>query len=111
MRHQMLGLLAVGCFGLLVSGQTTVFVPTVPCVGAGCNITTEPPTSTTTEQSTTLQRTVVFVKKETLDGQDLFIRGGISDTVRPICVNAPNVAETDPCAISIQVLLDVKIVK
>ena len=95
------------CFWLFTSAQTTIYVPTAPCVGVGCSMTTEPPTgiySTTTESSTSLQRTEVFVQTETKDGEDVFIRGGISNTVRPGCVGAPN-AETDPCAISIQVNL------
>ena len=38
---------------------------------------TEPPITSGTE------RTVVLIRKETQDGQDLFIRGGIDATQRP----------------------------
>jgi hypothetical protein len=46
---------------------------------------------------------VVFLFKFTAIGQDMFIRGGIDETVvRPICQGDQD-AETSECAISIQV--------
>lgn len=48
-----------------------------------------------------MQRTVVFINKQTLVGQDLFIRGGIDQIIRPGCEIED--AETSPCAISISV--------
>ena len=30
-----------------------------------------------------VQRTVIFVQKQTNDGQDLFVRGGVDGSVRP----------------------------
>ncbi|XP_050716482.1 alpha-amylase-like [Eriocheir sinensis] len=47
-------------------------------------------------RAASLNRTVVFLFKETESGQDLFIRGGIDSAQRPGCTDD---AETDPCAI------------
>ncbi|EFX66440.1 hypothetical protein DAPPUDRAFT_229423 [Daphnia pulex] len=59
-------------------------------------------TSTTTPSPGTKIRTVVFIYKATVDGQDLFIRGGIDQNiVRPICQDDQD-AESSTCAISIQ---------
>lgn len=68
--------------------------------------TTPPPSSTTTLAPTTtrdptdpmLQRTVVFFFVETVPGQDVFIRGGISHFQRPGCTED---AETSACAVYI----------
>ncbi|KAK8732749.1 hypothetical protein OTU49_006906 [Cherax quadricarinatus] len=82
------------------------------CVGCDCS---EPPIVTATPQpdqttpTTThgptepsytegVHRTVVFIYKQTNEGQDLFIRGGIDGSQRPGCTQD---AETDPCAIDI----------
>ncbi|KAF2352490.1 hypothetical protein FHG87_016755, partial [Trinorchestia longiramus] len=64
--------------------------------------TPEPTTPGPTEPSITdgVHRTVIFVFKQTNDGQDLFIRGGIDGSVRPDCTDD---VTTDPCAIDITV--------
>jgi alpha-amylase len=64
--------------------------------------TPEPTTPGPTEPSITdgIHRTVIFVYKQTNDGQDLFIRGGIDASVRPGCTDD---VSTDPCAIDIAV--------
>lgn len=50
-------------------------------------------------QATDFQRTVVFVYAPTAPGENVFLRGGVSSTVRPNCVGT---AADDPCAISIR---------
>jgi len=45
-------------------------------------------------------RTLVFIEKKTDPGQDLFIRGGISNEQRPGCTND---ARTSECAIDIRI--------
>ncbi|XP_068220186.1 alpha-amylase-like [Palaemon carinicauda] len=47
-------------------------------------------------------RTVILIHKETIPGQDLFLRGGIDREHRPGCTD---VAETDACAIGIRIHL------
>lgn len=74
------------------------------CVGCGGGGGTPGPIVTTTAGPTPppmtgIQRTVVFVKKQTSPGQDLFIRGGIDSTVRPGC--SQDITST--CAIDFQV--------
>lgn len=61
------------------------------------------PTTTgpTLPPMTGTQRTVVFVKKQTAPGQDLFIRGGIDSTIRPGCTQDI----TSTCAIDFAVLI------
>ncbi|XP_046634592.1 alpha-amylase-like isoform X2 [Daphnia pulicaria] len=83
-----------------VSGQGGI--PTVPCYGQDCSVTQSTTESSTTPSPGTNQRTVVFIYKSTTPGQDMFIRGGIDNTVRPICQDDVN-AETSDCAISIEV--------
>ena len=77
--------------------STTIYVPTVPCVGAGCSVTTTP--TTTTARPPSGNRTVIFIQKQTNPGQDMFIRGGIDHTQRPGCVED---AATSACAIGIE---------
>ncbi|KAL7644676.1 UNVERIFIED_CONTAM: hypothetical protein RMT77_004217 [Armadillidium vulgare] len=57
-----------------------------------------PPPVTVPAYTDGTRRTVVFVHIETIEGQDLFIRGGIDSSVRSDCTED---AETDPCAIPI----------
>lgn len=74
------------------------------CVGCGGGSGTPGPIYSTSQGPTPppltgIQRTAVFIKKQTNPGQDLFIRGGIDSTVRPGCVEDI----TSPCAIDFQV--------
>jgi alpha-amylase len=71
------------------------------CGGGGGTPGPTIPTTTgpTPPHMTGVQRTVVFVKKQTAPGQDLFIRGGIDSTVRPGCTQDI----TSTCAIDFQV--------
>ncbi|XP_046454250.1 alpha-amylase-like isoform X3 [Daphnia pulex] len=70
------------------------------CGGGGGTPGPTIPTTTgpTPPPMTGVQRTVVFVKKQTAPGQDLFIRGGIDSTVRPGCTQDI----TSTCAIDFQ---------
>lgn len=64
--------------------------------------TPTPPSSTTTTTVTPpsgYQRTVVLLYKQTEVGQDLFVRGGLDESVRPGCSADP---ETSTCAISME---------
>ncbi|KAK8405762.1 hypothetical protein O3P69_001926 [Scylla paramamosain] len=112
----------VSCQSVTVGGDGTAHVSITNeeepvfaiCQGCDC---TEPPvvtatpepdrttTTTTTTQGPTepsitdgIHRTVIFMFKQTNDGQDLFVRGGIDSAQRPGCTED---AETDPCAIDI----------
>ena len=64
------------------------------------------PLSGPTTQGTTVtpmpgsHRTVIFVKKQTNPGQDLFMRGGIDVSLRPEC----NGEASSACTIPIKVL-------
>jgi alpha-amylase len=73
------------------------------CGGGGGTPGPTIPTTTgpTLPPMTGVQRTVVFVKKQTAPGQDLFIRGGIDSTVRPGCTQDI----TSTCAIDFQVYM------
>lgn len=74
----------------------------------GPGLTTTPssggPTTTTSPGGCTppagTSRTVIFIQKMTAPGQDMFIRGGIDDLVRPGCTQD---AATSKCAIPISV--------
>ncbi|CAL4138325.1 unnamed protein product, partial [Meganyctiphanes norvegica] len=82
------------------------------CVGCDCSappVVTATPGPDHTLPTTTpgptqppftdgIHRTVVFIKKQTNGGQDLFVRGGIDASQRPGCTDDVN---TDPCAIDI----------
>lgn len=82
------------------------------CVGCDCSappIVTATPGPDHTLPTTTsgptqppivdgIHRTVVFIKKQTNEGQDLFVRGGIDGSERPGCTDD---VSTDPCAIGI----------
>ncbi|XP_047486576.1 alpha-amylase-like [Penaeus chinensis] len=112
----------VSCQDVTVNGDGSVHISITNeeepvfaiCVGCDCS---EPPvvtatpgpdqttTTTTTTQGPTepsitegIHRTVVFIQKQTNDGQDLFVRGGIDAGQRPGCTND---VSTDPCAIDI----------
>ena len=72
-------------------------------VGGGSGGGTPGPTTTpgpTPPPMTGVQRTVIFIKKQTNAGQDLFVRGGIDATQRPGCTNDV----TSTCAIDFTVL-------
>ncbi|KAK3852672.1 hypothetical protein Pcinc_040753 [Petrolisthes cinctipes] len=100
----------VSCQSVTVNGDGTALVSITNeeepvfaiCEGCDCS---EPPTvtatpdpdrtttTTTTTQGPTLppitegiHRTVVFIQKQTNDGQDLFVRGGIDGAQRPGCL-------------------------
>lgn len=87
------------------------------CVGCDSDSPTPPPVDPTTQGPTTKgpthgpttkgttqtpmpgsHRTVIFIKKQTMPGQDLFIRGGFDQTIRPECAT-----DSSSCAISIKV--------
>lgn len=62
------------------------------CLGCGTGSGTRPPTVPTTTGPTLpplegVQRTIVFIQKQTNTGQDLFVRGGIDATKRPPCTD------------------------
>jgi hypothetical protein len=91
----------------MVTTTTTTPTTTTPTTTTPTTTTPTTTTPTTTTPTTTPQspvlRTVIFIFKVTQVGQDMFIRGGIDDTiVRPICQDDVN-AETSACAVSIQV--------
>nr|QJE50400.1 alpha amylase-related protein [Diaphanosoma celebensis] len=80
------------CVGCSADGWPTAGpgATTTPGSGGGSTVTSPPGTS----------RTVVFIQKQTTPGQDMFIRGGIDDLVRPGCTQD---AATSNCAIPIAV--------
>ncbi|PIO75704.1 hypothetical protein TELCIR_02241 [Teladorsagia circumcincta] len=57
-----------------------------------------PPTPST---PTGYQKTIIFIKKDTYQGQNIFIRGGISHANKDVCSPGPNQQANDPCAIPI----------
>ncbi|CAG0900963.1 unnamed protein product [Darwinula stevensoni] len=63
-------------------------------------MSTQPTTPGPTEPPITdgIHRTVVFIHKQTTDGQDMFATGGVGPDQRPGCTED---AETSECAISI----------
>ncbi|XP_064112997.1 alpha-amylase-like isoform X2 [Macrobrachium nipponense] len=116
----------VSCQSVTVNGDGTVEISITNedepvfaiCVGCDCSEppivtatpgpdhTTEPTTfSSTTEGPTVppivdgIHRTVIFMHKQTIDGQDLFVRGGIGENQRPGCTDD---VSTDPCAIDME---------
>jgi len=70
--------------------------PTTPGGSGGETTTTGSPGGCTPPAGTS--RTVIFIKKTTAPGQDLFIRGGIDTKVRPTCTQNDATSE---CAIPI----------
>ncbi|XP_012937880.2 alpha-amylase [Aplysia californica] len=70
----------------------------------GVNITTEAPSSTS-QPSTggKYVRTIIMMEKQTMPGQDVFIRGGIDHAHRTGCTHDPT---TSACAIPIKHLAD-----
>ncbi|KHJ80130.1 hypothetical protein OESDEN_20203, partial [Oesophagostomum dentatum] len=50
----------------------------------------------------TLQRTMIFLKRDTPNGQYLFIRGGISHANKNACASGPYQQKSDRCAIPIR---------
>nr|AWU67110.1 putative alpha-amylase [Crangon crangon] len=113
----------ISCQSVTVKGDGTVQVSITNeeepvfaiCQGCDCSdipIVTATPgpdystTTVTTTQGPTappivegIHRTVVFIQKQTSDGQDLFIRGGIDAEHRPGCTSE---VTTDPCAIDME---------
>ncbi|XP_071504329.1 alpha-amylase B-like [Diadema antillarum] len=76
--------------------QTTTPKPGV----TSTTTTSEPKTSNPNPQ---LERTVIFIQKQTVNGEDLFLRGGIDDARRSGCTTN---AETSACAIPIYHLIE-----
>jgi alpha-amylase len=82
----------VGCDATSpTAGPTGPTVPTVPTIP-----TTQGPTP---PPLTGVHRTVIFIKKQTMDGQDMFIRGGIDEVQKPGCTEDV----TSDCAIPIKI--------
>lgn len=82
--------------------EEPIFAACVGCGGGGGGGTPGPTPApgSTPPPMTGTQRTVVFVKKQTNPGQDMFVRGGIDAAQRPGCSSDI----TSDCAIDFAVL-------